>query len=279
MWLLSFLQLCGVLHKCLKKKKTSKYQKCELRSSRKVEQQLREARLLPTQRRLRFPPRGAAGNGAAQRGSATAEAECPLLPSLSAGGAIWHPYLPASPAEMPSFTRGLVVFPSFPQGFSAKREKGACHRSWAPGFLYKGKLWLPLAVGLRWQKTPHGRSSKSPPLQLLQSCTLCAARHGWITAQMGSLVLPDRSTTAPSPLPLNGNQLFPPRNYVRSQGATMPLLETLYGMGAEKRWVPILSSTQARPAQHMWEERYVPPDPCSPSRIHFFGRPEDAVQT
>lgn len=105
-----------------KKKKTSKYQKYELSSSRKVEQQLREARLLPTQRRLRFPPRGAAGNGAAQRGSASAEA-VPAPALLSAGGAISHPYLPAPPAEMPSFTRGLVVFPSFPQGFRAKREK------------------------------------------------------------------------------------------------------------------------------------------------------------
>lgn len=172
---------------------------------------------------------------------------CPLL--LSAGGAISHPYLPASPAEMPSFTRGLVVFPSFPQGFRAKREKGFFLPSpLSIDFLYVGKLWFLLAVGLRWQKTPHKQGSEPPPLQVLQSCTWHTAWHGWITAQMGSLAPPDRSTTAPSPLPLNGKQLFPPKKYKEPRHhCWRPCMVWVGGC----RRGGNLSSTAGRPAQHV----------------------------
>lgn len=111
-----------------KKKKTSKYQKYELSSSRKVEQQLREARLLPTQRRLRFPPRGAAGNGAAQRGSASAEAV--PAPALAQR---WRCHFASLPAGIPRgdafFHKGFGGFPLLPPGFQGEEgKKGfSCH--------------------------------------------------------------------------------------------------------------------------------------------------------
>lgn len=103
-----------------KKKKTSKYQKYELSSSRKVEQQLREARLLPAQRRLRFPPRGAAGNGAAQRGSASAEA-------VPAPAQRWRCHFASLPASIPRgdafFHKGFGGFPLLPPRFQGEEGK------------------------------------------------------------------------------------------------------------------------------------------------------------